>query len=81
MINSAADSQFLAATIHARPAKTDRGAAPLRGGMRLNTAVTAAACLLGHCLYAWAACRGAIHQIVAFWLCLELAFFTWTCWR
>ena len=81
MLNSAADTQFLAATIHSRPTETETGAAPLRGGVSVNLAVTVAAALGSHCLCTWAACRSSLHQIAAFWLCLELAFFTWTCWR
>lgn len=81
MLTSAADTQFLAATIHDSPTETETGAAPLRGSMKLNVAVTVAASLLGHFLYTWAACRSGLHQVAALWMCLELAFFTWTCWR
>ena len=80
MIASAADTQLLAATIHNSPTEMKEGPSPLRSSLQL-TAVTLLSCYLGHCLYSFAACRSSLHQIAAFWLCLELAFFTWTCWR
>ena len=80
MIASAADTQMLAATIHNSPTGTIEQATPLRANLKL-AAVTVVSCFLGHCLYSFAACRSSLHQIAAFWLCLELAFFTWTCWR
>ena len=80
MIASAGDTQLLAATIHNGPTGTNEGVSPLRGSLKL-AAVTGVSCFLGHSLYSFAACRSSLHQIAAFWLCLELAFLTWTCWR
>ena len=77
MLASAADARLLGAWVQSSvPELCKQGQQnAAANGVTLTTLFTAS--LIGHCVYSWGSMHGGLYQLLAVWICVELAYYAW----